>query len=177
MNKWIILVLVSIFLAGCAPTIPKTGDPNIDLALSNNALSHETKMNILRAHRGEPVVLPEYKPSLKDRLAANNQRQVITNYRPVVDQSVCVDCDYESDLAQCQSITAGNTNVSGSAVSGAATDAAASALIGAFIGVDPGHMAAMGASVGELRGVGTEMMTINQMIARCMAGRGYSVLR
>lgn len=176
MSKSIIMLLVVVMLIGCAQTIPKTGDPNIDMALSNDALSYETKMNILRAHRGEPVVLPEYRPSLKSKLAAN-QRKVITNYRPVVDQAVCADCDYESDLAQCQSITANNTNISGSAVSGAATDAAASALMGAFLGVDPGHMAAMGASVGALRGAGTEMMTINQMIARCMVGRGYSVLR
>lgn len=35
----------------------------------------------------------------------------------------------------------------------------------------------MGASVGALRGAGNEMMTVKQMVARCMAGREYSVLR
>lgn len=163
----IVILSLAVIISGCASTqhtYPKTGNAGVDMAMSNQALSHETKMNILRRYHGEEPVFKDNRPQ-------------ITAYRPVVDPNVCRDCDYEQDLAQCQEISARNTNVTGNAIAGAAGGAATSALIGAFIGVDPGHMAAMGASVGSLQGVGQELMTSNAMVARCMAGRGYSVLR
>lgn len=163
----ILIILVAAILFGCAQTYPKTGNAGIDLALSNQSLSHEAKMNILRRYQGQAPVYQQAAP--------NNP--VAANYRPVVDPAVCKDCNYEADLAQCQSIASNNTNVTSSAVTNAAIGAGSAALIGAFLNVDPGHMAALGASAGGLQGVGQELGAIHSMIARCMAGRGYSVLR
>lgn len=164
--KLFVLLLLAVIVSACGHTYPKTGNAGVDLAVANQSLSHEAKMNILRRYYGQA---PVYQQATQNPVAAS--------YRPVVDPSICKDCDYEKDLAQCQEISANNTNVTGNAIAGAAGGAATSALIGAFLDVDPGHMAAMGASVGGLQGVGQELGAIRGMIARCMAGRGYSVLR
>lgn len=181
--KFVILIIV-VMISACAPTYPKTGNPGIDLALSNQALSHQTKMNILRKYRGEEPVYEENKPGILDRLTSDRPPAGYARtsapaggYRPVVDPKKCANCDYETDLAQCQVISAENTQITGNAVAGAAGGALTGALIGAFLDIDPGHVAAMGATAGSLQGVGQELQTRNAMIARCMAGRGYSVLR
>ena len=167
----LLIVLIVMISAGCATTYqyPSTGNAGIDQALANPALSHQTKMNLIRRHQGEDPVFAEVKRAPMNPVAAS--------YRPVVDQTVCRDCDYENDLAKCQQIASDNTNVTGSAATNAALGAGSSAIIGALLDVDVSHMAAMGASVGGLQGVGQELGAIRGMIARCMAGRGYSVLR
>lgn len=169
--KTLMIILIALTLAGCGTTYqyPTTGNAGIDMALANPALSHQTKMNLIRRHRGEEPVFAEVKRATMNPVAAS--------YRPVIDQSVCRDCNYENDLAQCQQIASDNTNVTGSAATNAALGAGSSAIIGALLDVDVRHMAAMGASVGGLQGVGQELNTIRGVIARCMQGRGYSVLR
>ena len=163
----IILSVVVVFISACVQTYPKTGNSGIDLALANQSLSHETKMNILRRHYGQA---PVYQTTA-------SQNQSAQSYRPVVDPAKCKRCDYERDLSQCHQIMEENTNLTGNAAAGAAGGALTGALIGAMLDVDPGHVAAMGATAGGLQGVGQELQTRNAMIARCMQGRGYSVLK
>lgn len=180
----LLMIIIVIIVSACGHTYPKTGNPGIDLALTNDALSHETKMNILRKYRGEEPVYENKKPGILDSLTpdrppAGYARTSATagGYRPVVDPKKCANCDYEADLAQCQAISAENTQITGNAVAGAAGGALTGALLGAMLNIDAGHTAAMGATAGGLQGVGQELQTSNAMIARCMAGRGYSVLR
>jgi len=161
-------VAIITLLASCAHTYPKTGNPGIDLALSNNALSHQTKMNILRQYRGEQPVFAK----------TNNSNTTLPNsYRPVIDPAVCSDCDYASDLRQCQGISESNTNYASNTISSAAAGAATGAILGAVLGLDVGTLAAGGATGGTIGGLGNEAIASRQMIARCMQGRGYSVLR
>lgn len=164
--KILIVLAAAAIMTGCVQTYPKTGNSGIDLALANQSLSHETKMNILRRHYGQA---PVYKQT--------TQNTVIPAYRPVIDPSICKECDYERDLKQCQQIMEENTNLTGNTMAGAAGGALTGALIGAMLDVDPGHVAAMGAAAGGVQGVGQELQTRNAMIVRCMTGRGYSVLR
>ncbi len=167
--KYLLIIIVAITVSACAHTYPKTGNPGVDLALANQSLSHQTKMNILRKYRGEAPVYEETAPARPPATAGG--------YRPVVDPKRCANCDYEADLAQCQTISAQNTQITGNALAGAAGGALTGALLGAMLDIDAGHTAAMGATAGGLQGVGQELQTRNAMIARCMAGRGYSVLR
>jgi len=99
------------------------------------------------------------------------------HYRPVVDPQSCQGCNYEYDLRSCQMTAEENTNVGTHAVGGAAVGAGIFALLGAVAGVDAGTMAGLGAVVGGAQGAGGEAATSRAMVARCMAGRGYSVLR
>lgn len=99
------------------------------------------------------------------------------NYRPVVDHAKCQNCDYDRDLAECTNIAQNNTSYTANAIGGAAAGAGAAALIGAIIGADVGTAAAIGATTGGIGGLGNEAVASQQMVARCMAGRGYSVLR
>ena len=126
-------------------------------------------MNILRKYRGEEPVYEETTPARPPVTAGG--------YHPVVDPKKCANCDYEADLAQFQTISAEHTQITGNAVAGAAGGALTGALFGAMLNIDAGHTAAMGATAGSLQGVGQELQTRNALIARCMAGRGYSVLR
>lgn len=162
MNKWIILVLASIFLTGCAGAskYPKTGDRKIDAMMTRSDIDDETKREILHAYHMEKIANRRY-----------------TKYRPVVDPSICQDCDYERDLLQCGSLADSNSSLASGTLGGAAAGAGLAAAIGAVAGVDPGLMAASGATGGAIGGAGNEVMAHRQMIARCMTGRGYSVLR
>lgn len=126
-------------------------------ALADPSLTHAQKTELVRQS-----MLPNHNYS---------------GYRPVVDPASCKGCNYEGDLIQCRAIAADNTNYAGSTLGGAASGAGAAALIGAIVGFDIGTMAAVGATSGAIGGLGSEAMAHNQMIARCMAGRGYSVLR
>lgn len=101
----------------------------------------------------------------------------LSSYRPVVDPARCQKCDYENDLYQCKAIAANSTRYAASTAGGAAIGAATGAIFGAILGLDVGTMAAAGAAGGGIGGLGNEAMTETGMIARCMTGRGYSVLR
>lgn len=157
--------MMTIIMTGCGTPskYEKTGNRKIDAMMVDPNIPDDTKQEILHAYHINKAYGPK--------------RASTSGYRPVVDASICKDCDYETDLAQCQNIASNNTNVTGSAVTNAAIGAGSAALIGAFLDVDPGHMAALGASAGGLQGVGQELGATRGMIARCMAGRGYSVLR
>jgi hypothetical protein len=98
-------------------------------------------------------------------------------YNPVIDPRSCQGCDYERDYNECNALAKQNSNVAVGAITGAGVSAGVGAIIGAFTGLDVGQMAAMGASLGALQGAGNEMGNNNQMVARCLQSRGYSVLR
>lgn len=151
--------LIAVFIAGCQfPHERRQIErQQLERALSDPSLTYEQKKAIVQQ-------------SMKSR-------QNYTGYRPVVDPQSCRGCNYEADLIQCSAIASDNTNYAGNTLGGAAAGAGAAALIGAVAGVDVGTMAAVGATSGAIGGLGGEAVTHNQMIARCMAGRGYSVLR
>lgn len=101
----------------------------------------------------------------------------LSSYNPVVDMSRCQKCNYDSDLYQCKTMAANNTSYISNAATNAAAGAAVGAIFGAILGLDVGLLAGAGAAGGALGGLGNEALTVNQMIARCMTGRGYVVLR
>lgn len=94
-------------------------------------------------------------------------------YRPLVDRP---GPNYEGDLRECQAYAQGEMNSGNAAVIGAIFGA----LLGGAIGHGTGYarnFAAAGA-VGGAMGAGNRAgMNQVSIIQRCMAGRGYSVLR
>jgi hypothetical protein len=109
--------------------------------------------------------------------APQNGAVALSTYDPVVDMSRCKNCDYANDLYQCKAIAANNTRYVSNAATNAAVGAAVGAIFGAILGLDVGLLAGAGAAGGALGGLGNESLTVNQMIVRCMTGRGYVVLR
>ena len=109
--------------------------------------------------------------------APQNGPVALSTYDPVVDMSHCKNCDYANDLYQCKAIAANNTRYMANAATNAAAGAAVRAIFGAILGLAVGLLAGAGAAGGALGGLGNEALTVNQMIARCMTGRGYVVLR
>ena len=101
----------------------------------------------------------------------------LSSYEPVIDPSKCQKCDYANDLYQCKAIAANNTRYMANAAGTAAAGAAVGAIFGAITGLDAGLLAGAGAAGGAIGGLGNEAITVNQMIARCLTGRGYVVLR
>ena len=109
--------------------------------------------------------------------APQNGPVALSTYEPVVDMSRCQKCDYANDLYQCKAIAANNTRYMANAAGNAAAGAAVGAIFGAILGLDIGLLAGAGAAGGAIGGLGNEWMTVNRMIVRCLAGRGYVVLR
>ena len=105
-------------------------------------------------------------------------------YRPTVDTRGVDMNRYESDLAECQKyaekVSPGKTALAGAGV-GAALGAVIGVIVGVAFNVDPGDMAGFGAALGGFQGAvtgGAEAgMSQMDIIKRCMAGRGYVVLR
>lgn len=159
----IVLIVLIVSACGTPSKYEKTGNAKVDAMVADPKIDDATKQEILHAYHIE--------------LAAKKRQAPVAGYRPVVDPAICKGCDYERDLKQCHQMMEENTDVTGNAVSGAAGGALTGALLGAMLDIDAGHTAAMGATAGGLQGVGQELQTRNTMIARCMAGRGYSVLR
>lgn len=94
-------------------------------------------------------------------------------YRPLVDRP---GPDYETDLRDCQSYAAGEMSAQNAAIVGA--------IFGALLGAAAGHntgygnqFAGAGAVGGALGAGGSANKNQISIIQRCMAGRGYSVLR
>lgn len=100
-----------------------------------------------------------------------------SEYRPVVDPKICSDCPFEKDFAACRNVASQSTNYAGGTLGWAAVGAGIGAALAAVSGLDVGIVAAGGATGGAIGGLGRESLTHNQMIARCMQGRGYNVLR
>lgn len=98
------------------------------------------------------------------------------NYRPMVDTRPGQ--NYEQDLAECQAYAHTQAGAADGAVSGAVVGA----LLGvAFAAIGGGsgfrnEMAGIGALTGALQGAGQASGGQQDVIRRCLAGRGYSVL-
>lgn len=156
---FILLPFIFIFLTGCE-SIDQRREierQQLERALADPSLTSEQKTELIRQSMAP-------KPSYG-------------SYRPVVDPASCKNCNYEGDLIQCQAIARDNTNYAGNTIASAAVGAGIGAVIGAVTGLDVGMLAAGGATGGAIGGLGNEALTVNQMIARCMQGRGYNVLR
>lgn len=104
-------------------------------------------------------------------------------YRPIVDMQGRDQANYESDVTQCQQYAeqvAPENEALWGAILGAALGAGFGALTGSYFG-DAGYGAGVGASSGALYGgvAGTANAASDQraIIQRCMAGRGWNVLR
>ncbi len=101
------------------------------------------------------------------------------NYRPMIDSRNVDMNKYEADLRDCQQY-AGQV---GGAGEGAAIGAGIGALLSFGLAViggnryDQGRSAAGGALLGAASGAGVGETSQHDVIRRCMAGRGYSVLQ
>ena len=102
---------------------------------------------------------------------------VAAPYRPVVDSGVSRG-DYDADLNDCQQLAA-QRPVAANAGGGAAVGAIFGALLGAAVGLrgsDVARVAAWGAANGGVNGAAYGVAEQREIIARCMAGRGYNVV-
>jgi uncharacterized protein YcfJ len=105
------------------------------------------------------------------------------SYRPVVDSKGVDMSNYENDLVECQAI-AKESGVGDEVVKNAAVGAAAGAVLGAVIGAITGDFgtavaagAGYGGTAGAVDGAITGTRDQEQIVANCMAGRGYKVLK
>ena len=105
------------------------------------------------------------------------------NYRPVIDPKGTNMAHYERDLHECQTI-AGQQSVLAESAQSAVVGAAAGAVVGSVIGTilgEAGDGAAAGAgyggATGAVDGAIGSLQGQSQIIANCLAGRGYKVLR
>jgi outer membrane lipoprotein SlyB len=96
------------------------------------------------------------------------------SYRPIVDTRGVDTARYQVDLNECQQY-AHNVNATDSAAVGAV----ATALLGAFLAPRGYRSEAAGkaAVLGGIGGAAQGVQTQEQIIKRCLAGRGYSVLQ
>lgn len=107
-----------------------------------------------------------------------NQGNYGSSYRPIVDSIHDPKFNYalyESNLSECQQYS--------TQVLGAGDRALLGAVVGALLGAAIGHssnngneLAAFGAITGGLQGAVDGSLSQQQIISRCLAGRGYSVL-
>ena len=105
------------------------------------------------------------------------------NYRPVVDPKGVNMSNFEQDLVECQNI-AGQVSIVGESAGTALVGATAGATVGAIGGAifgDAGTGAASGAvyggGTGAVDGAVSGLHGQEQVVAKCMTGRGYKVLR
>lgn len=97
-------------------------------------------------------------------------------YRPIVDMKGVDKEQYEKDLKECQEY-AEQVNVAGETAAGGAIGAGIGGAIGAVSSGRVGVGAAVGAIAGTATGAGKATGGQKQVINRCLAGRGYRVLR
>lgn len=105
---------------------------------------------------------------------ASTPGQYGTRYVPVVDLQGRDQNRYQQDLAECQALSEQRGDTAQQAVAGAV----AAALIGAIL-APSGHrnnVAGRSALLGAGAGAGTAIQTQQDIVKRCLAGRGYSVL-
>lgn len=99
------------------------------------------------------------------------------NYQPVIDGPVGP--NYNSDLAQCQSLAASQAGVDGTTAGNAAIGAAGAAATTAII-QDSSDNLGRAAVAGALLGAGADAISKNQnkevIVRNCMRGRGYNVV-
>jgi uncharacterized protein YcfJ len=100
-----------------------------------------------------------------------------TQHRPLVDSGVSRG-SYEEDVDDCRQL-AERRPVSDHAVAGATAGAVLGALLGLAVGLrgdDVAHLAAWGGVNGGIEGAAYGSDEQEDVIARCMAGRGYNVV-
>ena len=98
-------------------------------------------------------------------------------HRPVVDAGVSRG-DYEGDVAECQHL-ADQRPAASDVAGGAAIGAVFGALFGLAAGLrgdDVAGLAAIGAATWAIDDAATAGATQRTIVARCMDGRGYTVL-
>lgn len=98
-------------------------------------------------------------------------------WRPLVDSGVSRG-NYEDDLADCRAL-ASRRPAAAHAAGGAAAGAVLAALFGAAVGLrgaDVGRLAAWGAASGGIDGAAYGAAQQRAIIARCMDGRGYTIV-
>lgn len=98
-------------------------------------------------------------------------------YIPVIDNRTSGRKEYPRDLRECQTLADTNSNSVNAAASGAVLGAAVGAGVGLLIGIDMSHLVATTAALGAAQGALSENAQGNAMVANCMRGRGYNVLR
>lgn len=97
-----------------------------------------------------------------------------TTYEPVVDLKGLDPAKYQTDLGECQALARQRDDAARNAVAGAV----AGALLGAIIAPKSyrQNLANRGALLGGLGAAGQTVETQQDIIKRCLHGRGYSVL-
>lgn len=99
------------------------------------------------------------------------------NYRPMIDSGQRIGV-YEQDLAECQTYAQRAAGAGDGAAAGAVGGAVVMGLLSAILGGGGhGRWAAVGAVTGALQGAGAGEANQRAVVVRCMAGRGYNVLR
>lgn len=99
-----------------------------------------------------------------------------STYRPVVDSSVSP-AGYEKDLSECRAYAGSDSAPIAVAVIGGVIGLAFGALLVAGSGVSGHSVQRFGAAMGAISGGLGAVNQQKQIVARCMAGRGYSVLQ
>lgn len=98
------------------------------------------------------------------------------NYAPMVDTGHRIGV-YEQDLAECQQYAKRAAGAGDGAVAGAVGGAIVMGVLSAILGGGGhGRWAAVGALSGAASGAAAGETNQRDVIRRCMAGRGYSVL-
>lgn len=99
-----------------------------------------------------------------------------STYRPIVDSAVSP-AKYEQDLSECQAYAGSDSAPIAVAVIGGVVGLAFSALLVAGSGVSGHSVQRFGAAMGAISGGLGAVNQQKSIVARCMVGRGYSVLQ
>ena len=98
-----------------------------------------------------------------------------STYRPVVDVRASPQ-NYEQDLAECRTYAGDDARAGVGAVLGGVIGAGFSVLMFAGSGLKADHVHRGVAAFGAIAGGLSAMKEQRNVVARCMSGRGYSVL-
>lgn len=101
----------------------------------------------------------------------------VAGYEPIIDTKGTDASQYAKDLADCRGFAVKNDPAT-KAAQGAVAGAAIGALFGLAIGGGrfAGYGAGVGAAEGGVAGGVSAVVGQQQIVKRCMAGRGYNVL-
>ncbi len=101
------------------------------------------------------------------------------NYRPIIDTRGVDFNKYEKDLGDCQTYAAQTAGAAESAAAGAVAGAALGAVLAAAAGsrYSRSSTARVGAVSGAVGAAAEGEQNQRNIIRRCLAGRGYSVLQ
>jgi len=94
---------------------------------------------------------------------------------PIIDTKGVDMAKYEQDLVECESFADG-VNPAEGAARGAAAGGAVGAMTGAIGGGNVGRGAGVGAVLGGAQSAQMGVRERNDVVKRCLRGRGYSVL-